>query len=113
MNHRRLIGLGVIAVLVSAIIGDFAHRVIFAAIFAAMFSGTDVGDTTLMMQGFLMAFVYRPIVSVACAVLVLALSWRIVIRATPISEGTKALMMFIVIVLTLFVSFVWVYVEAF
>jgi len=109
MSTRRLIGLGIIAVLLFAVLGDYLHRVLGTVFFA----NSNLGDAPLIMYSLLLALVVRPFISGSCAVIFWLWRGRTLIRETDMPLSLKFAITALIGFTTALVSVVWASTEVF
>jgi len=80
MGNRKLIGLSIIAVLVSVLFSEYAQRILIDSIFIKFDNAlARAGDGPIMFISFSVRFICRPLIAGGCGALISLLSWPVMV----------------------------------
>jgi len=113
MNTVKLMGLGMLVVLVSALLGEYTGRIL-GTIFAAWVDYMGgMGDGPLIFYSLLLVFVIRPLIAGGFGALLWRLVWHATNRANQRSQSLGTVALVSVSLGAVIVSIVWVGLEIF
>ena len=105
MNNLKLAGLGIVAVLLSVVVGEYAFRSLNTILFVNI--AWNGNDGPLIMYALLLGFVGRPLIADMCAAVIVLVGWHITTPAVSGSRGTKVALATSVFLATTVLAIVW------